>query len=373
MDEQRLDIIIKFLSDDATLEEKENLSLWIGQDKENAKLFAQVETIWNALDIKRSGKNFNSVEAFERFREIVQKESESKTKIIRLKGVYKFLRIAAVIILICGISFLFLIREKQQVVVEESLSELIVPRGSKAEVELPDGTKVWLNSDSKISYGKDYNIKTRDVYLQGEGYFEVVKNPDMPFVVNTSDIKVKALGTTFNVKSYPEENTIEATLVEGKVVLERKASGRFDKRLVTLKPNQKVTYFKDTNEIHRDSSESKGETGRICINVKKRTSDIVVSEKVNTELLTAWTENSIGFEDESFESIALKLERRFGVSVHFGDNELRDIHFSGKFNDIIIEQILKDMQIASHFSFCIKDKDVYISKDDKVPGSTDLK
>ena len=100
-----------------------------------------------------------------------------------------------------------------------------------------------MNSESKIQYFNNFNQSGREVHLEGEGYFEVKKNQDKPFIVTTSDIRIKALGTTFNIKAYPEEKTIETTLVEGKLEVESGISGKVNK-LATLEPNQRVTFLK---------------------------------------------------------------------------------------------------------------------------------
>jgi ferric-dicitrate binding protein FerR (iron transport regulator) len=239
--------------------------------------------------------------------------------------------------------------------------EIISPRGSKTQVLLPDGSKVWLNSESKIRYFNNYNQSGREVILEGEGYFEVKKNPDKPFVVTASDIRIKALGTIFNIKAYPEENTIETTLVEGRLEVESGASGKVNK-LVTLEPNQKVTFFNKNEVVEEQKNIEENQKVENAPPVKAVMDKIISKEKVDPSLITSWKNNILYFDNENFQDLAFKLERRFGVTIHFENESLKQLRFTGKFRDTIIEQVLEALQFASPFDYRFDDNNIYLSE-----------
>lgn len=361
METELLNIIIKVLKDEASPLDKQKLIAWLAEDEANMQVFKQSESVWNAFEILKMGKEYNSERAFDLFREKVSNRLKSS----RRNGLYKkidvLIRIAAVFVILIGIGYLFILPKEKSILSDQSLVEIISPRGSKTQVLLPDGTKIWINSGSKIQYSNNFNQSTREVFLEGEGYFEVKKNPEKPFIVATSDIRIKALGTTFNIKAYPEDKTIETTLIEGNLDVVSGTSGKSTK-LASLKPNQKVTYYKEKETIHeQQKSEGKIESGKD--RASALASDKVVSnEKVNPSQITSWKNDAIYFENEKFMDLAIKLERRFGVSLHFVDEDLKQVCFTGKFPDIIIEQVFQALQFASPFYYEFKDKDIYLSK-----------
>jgi transmembrane sensor len=361
MENNILEIIVRVLAGEAVKDDKQKLMAWLGESEDNLNAFKQAESIWNALEIMATGRNYSAESAFERFKSLAKKEIPLVKSRKPVKSMDWIIRIAASIVIISGISYFMLKPGEGNASVEDYISEVVAPRGSKAQVLLPDGTRVWLNADSKIQYHGDYNKKSREIYLEGEGYFEVAKNRARPFVVSTADIRIRALGTSFNVKSYPGEGTVEATLIEGKVELEKLSANNKEEKLLTLKPNQMVTYYKSNAAITEAQS-----TGKSGANVKTSAQgsvkpQVVLSDQVNAEQTIAWKNNRLYFENETFQSLAVKLERRFGVDIHFMDDEIRQYPFSGRFDDIIFEQVLAALQFASPFYYTVSDKDVYIS------------
>lgn len=367
MEKEKQEILVRLvrvLNGEACQEDMQKLATWLVSNEDNCETFRQAESIWNALEIMTSGKkDYNAEEAFNRFKETTGKEHKLKNKSNSIRSIIDWtIRVAAIIVIIIG-SILFLSSiAKSDYFIGESFSEIVSPRGSKVNMLLPDGTKVWLNSDSKIKYGKDYNQKDRIIYLVGEGYFEVARKPDKPFIVNTSDINIKALGTTFNIKSYPNEKTIETTLIEGKVVLERNSLDDRNRRLITLGPNQKAIYFIETKKIATGNEPVKGVQPKNTITDSIKQQYVVLDNKANVEMSTAWKNNRLCFENESFQNLSIMLERRFGVTINFMDENIKHYRFSGKFYDIIIEQVLLALQYASPFYYLIKDNTIYISE-----------
>ena len=140
----------------------------------------------------------------------------------RFKVNYTFVRIAAIILVSFGLGFVAnYIIDNRKTVSMAAFQEVVAPLGSQTQVLLPDQSVVVLNAGSKIRYYSNFGVKNREIWLQGEGYFTVAKNREKSFIVRAGSLVIKALGTQFNVKAYPTENTIETALVEGKVKIER--------------------------------------------------------------------------------------------------------------------------------------------------------
>jgi ferric-dicitrate binding protein FerR (iron transport regulator) len=361
MENEMLDIIIRVLKCEASDDDKQKLTNWLAQGQENIEIFKQSESVWNALEIVKMGKEYDSGKAFRSFKEQVSNRLKTSRRIGLYKIIDTYIRVAAVLVILIGIGRLFIKPIDKRIQSDTSLFEIISPRGSKTQVLLPDGSKVWLNSESKIQYFNNFNQSGREVFLEGEGYFEVKKNPDKPFIVTASDIRIKALGTIFNIKAYPEEKTIETTLVEGKLEVESGISGKVNK-LATLEPNQKVTFFKKNEAVPEQKNIEEKKKVENALPVKSGLDKIISNEKVDPSLITSWKNNILYFDNENFQDLALKLERRFGVTIHFENENLKQMRFTGKFRDIIIEQVLEALQFASPFYYRFDDNNIYLSE-----------
>lgn len=359
--EKMTEIIVRVLKGEASPSDKQSLIAWLNEDQDNKENFKKLESVWNAISIIDKSGEFDHEKAFMKFRQEVELKlrASKKARLFRISDY--IIRIAAVAVIVLGIGYLIFSGSRESVTPVVAKCEIISPRGSKTQVILPDKSVVWLNSESKLEYNNEYGIEEREVFLEGEGYFEVQTNPDQVFVVNTAGLRIKALGTTFNVKSYPSENTVETTLIEGKVDLENITSGK-PKTLATLEPNQKVTYFKVTEETDKPERETGITREESDAATVKDVSPLLANEKVDVSLVTSWTNNMIFFDHETFQDLAVRLERRFGVNIYFIDDGIKNLEFTGKFSDIIIEQVLAALQFASPFYYRLYDKDIYISE-----------
>jgi transmembrane sensor len=360
--EQRIqDLVTKTLEGNALQEERNELIGWINASEQNRREFEQTESFWNALEILSNHEKFNSNEGYDDFIRSLNKDTTIHPLQNQLKYFNYFIRIAASILLVLGISYLtYLITKDNTSTI--AYFELITPNGSHTQLSLTDGTKIWLNAGSKLRYPSKFIGKTRTVYLEGEAYFNVKKDPKHPFIVQTSDVSVKAMGTTFNVKAYPKEGSIETTLINGIVIVEGNKNKNNDLNSIKLMPNQKATFIKTNGKLLLNDYERKVLTKSDIktLPIKREKESLIVTEGVNTELYTSWVENKLMFDNEPFESIALKLERRYGATILFNDNKIKKFRFSGKFPDISIERALKALQFASPFEYEIKQDTIYI-------------
>ena len=200
---------------------------------------------------------------------------------------------------------------------------------------LPDSTGVWLNSDSRLEYPEKFSKDTRKVLLTGEAYFDVVSDLSKPFIVQTSQINVKVLGTTFNVTAYEQDYEVTTTLVEGKIEL--MLNNEHSQATTILYPKQQATINKESNSL----------------SVKT----------VNPETYISWITGYYKFDNTSFEQIAKQFERQYGITIIFVDNELKSHTYSGTFlNNKPIEYYLNILCDIESFKYTINDSEIIINK-----------
>jgi hypothetical protein len=185
----------------------------------------------------------------------------------------------------------------------KAMNQLIIPYGNQSKLTLADNTVVWLNAGSRLVYPTAFSGKTREVLLFGEAYFEVTKNAEKPFIVKTSDIQIKVLGTHFNVSAYAEDKVIQTVLQEGSVELSKNDAGIFGERII-MKPNQMASFSKTTSET--------------------------ALSNVDASYYILWTKGLLSFDEVDFDRILKKVERFYNISVDFSEPTFRAIRISGK-------------------------------------------
>ena len=233
---------------------------------------------------------------------------------------------------------------------QTAVSEISTRNGSKTTLLLPDGTKVWLNAGSKLSYDSAFGKTLREVSLSGEGYFDVVKNKEKPFVIHASKINIKVLGTEFDVKSYPSDKTTEASLIRGSI--EVTFNDQPSKRVI-LKPNEKIVVdnFKFENQLAQTADKPRSQNAASELSGKIAVKAVTREIKTGDVIETSWVENRLIFQDESFEEIAHKLERWYGVTIQFDDDQLKAEHLTGSFTNETIRQALDALKFTADFSY----------------------
>ena len=227
--------------------------------------------------------------------------------------------------------------------------------GERKRILLSDGSVVLLNAKSSLTLSESFNDREREVKLIGEAYFDVNHNKEKPFKVITEDFDIKVLGTTFNVKAYPNDPTSEATLINGLIHMEGKGTKRSS---ITLRPSQKVVFHREVlpEIIKKDGSKLPTHvSSEISINHYTKVNDTSIAEM-------AWTENRIEILDQNFDEVKSVLERWYDVQIQFSDEDLKDYRFTATFHNENIKQVLNALQKASHFKYEIEGKKIIISK-----------
>jgi ferric-dicitrate binding protein FerR (iron transport regulator) len=240
---------------------------------------------------------------------------------------------------------------------EVNNSEVSTKYGSKTRIQLPDGSQVWLNAGSKLNYTNEFGKTIREVQLIGEGFFDVVKNVDKPFIIHTASIDIKVLGTQFNVKSYPGDKTSETSLVRGSV--EVVVHKRPDQKYV-LKPNEKIVVLNDDLISSSPSPQS------VVIKTKEVKEPIIAIKNLtykkgdSVSVETAWAYNKLSFEDESFVEVAKKMERWYDVEFVFRNSKMEDIRLQGSFIRETLAQAMEALKYTNRFKYEIDGKKVTI-------------
>lgn len=329
------DTIIKFLNNRCTAAELEEVARWANTGALNKKSVTLAFDEWRSFQV---GDNLGDDEKFSLLFDKIQrkidtddqKQKNTESKISTLSIVSTWLTRAAAILLIPVLAFLFytLSEKKLDALQYANLSvdsiEVIAPIGSRTVVQLSDGSEVYLNYGSKLKYPQVFLGDTREVILSGEGYFQVAHNPGKPFIVKTGKLDVKALGTVFNVLGYPNEDNVETTLVEGKVVLGQTGNGPETKILGVMEPGQHVNYNLKTG--------------------------VVSSTKGSIEKYIAWKNGKMVFEDTPIARIAERLSRMFNVDIEVAD-DIKGYIYTVTFVDEPLFQILDLMTIATPVSY----------------------
>lgn len=246
---------------------------------------------------------------------------------------------AAVLLLIAGY---FLIDHYKVSSKKESLKSFVAANGERKNFQLPDGSIVTLNAGSKMTIDDRYGVSTRDIFLEGEAFFDVKHNKELPFIVHTPAMDIKALGTSFNVKAYPCEKLTETSLVKGLVEVTLKEGKN---RKVLLHPNEKVEWI-NSNGKRREVAAKKD---------KKTSIDNIVQGLTKTDAgdvkEIAWMENKLVFTDEPLEDIAISLERWYGVKIEFADDVIRNYRFTGMFEKEELSTVLSFLKESKNFNY----------------------
>jgi transmembrane sensor len=233
------------------------------------------------------------------------------------------------------------------------MHEVHVPYGTTKKLIMPDGTKVMLNAGSTFTYPETFSKSTRDVNLNGEGFFEVTHNAKKPFLVHTSKLTIKVLGTVFNVKAYNNDKTTETTLLKGKVQVDLKNN---PEKTIILLPNEKLMV---TNNPPQKQVTKAGN-----INVGKIEYQVTTLPMVKpTEIKeTAWLDNKILFTNEMFEDVAKQIERKYNVQIVFEDPALKTEQISGLLDKESLKNAMQIIEMTTPFKFRMDGKVVYLAQ-----------
>ena len=300
------DLLYRFFEGHASLEDMKVVKEWADASEENAGLLRRERKLFNAMILAGHSRRTD-----------IQRMRNRRNYFIR-----EFLKIASVIVITVSVTAVLFSIGKDNEDMYLAMQTITVPAGQRVNLDLPDGSNVWLNAGTTMQYPVSFMTDKREVILDGEAYFEVVHNEKSPFVVHTSTLDVEVLGTKFNVEGYSDKDDFEVTLMEGSV---RVASRIGLGDTLMLKPDSKACLQKD---------------GRL---------KVIPVDDYNPY---RWKEGLICFRNESFLSIMNDLEKYFGVSIVVENKNVLKYYFTGKFRQADgIDYALRVLQRDIRFKY----------------------
>ncbi|MDZ4666049.1 MAG: FecR domain-containing protein [Bacteroidota bacterium] len=303
------DIIVKYLNNEATAAEKQELEAWLKKDMANAALYEEIKLSWEKSGEALPDDDFDVAAGWES----VQEKIKQKDNIIPITGrnssLKWVLRIAAVLVI--SLSSLWYYNNSDQTVTQLYVSTTNEPR----LITLPDGSTIWLNKNSEIWYPEKFDKDERFIQLEGEAFFDVVRNPAQPFKVQNKDFEVRVLGTSFNVLAYKNSKQVVVTVESGTVAL--------------------------TNIHFETLTLTKGEVGSI------NRSNNHILQTVNADLnFMAWKTRKLSFNNQSIKQVCDALKKHFSIDVIVEDKTIYNCKFTGSFDDAKLQDVLKTMEAA---------------------------
>jgi transmembrane sensor len=364
MNEERFWLLVSLqLAGEATPGELEELSMYLQQHPEKGLQVEIVRNMWKKEQHLAGDKAKSFDKHLQRLsshlsQPVMQYETEAEPAeepVQKPRSIYRWLLPAVSVAAAVVIYFLVIIpgNENSDPAVKPSPGNTVATKpGSKSQITLPDGTQVWINADSKITYDQHFPGKYREVYLTGEAYFDVVRDTTRPFIIHTRSIDVRVLGTSFNVRSYPNEKTTETALIHGtvEVTLHNNPAQK-----IIMKPNEKLVVNNDDSMVVAEktkpaAAEPTLTLGKISYNKDDSSSSVE----------TMWVSNKLAFENATFEKMAIEMERWYNVSFQIKNEQMKNLHFSAVFENKSLAEVLEALSYSRQFHYEIKDGKVTV-------------
>jgi transmembrane sensor len=352
-------LVTKKLAGEATARELGELEELLRQHPEMHYAIQHMQDLWKLqpLEAPESGEAFRKhLDRMQRMGVTLssnapaQKQPQlSKYRLIRkylITGVAAAATVAAIIVFVNRTPV-----QAEKTDLAHNFNEISTRNGSRTRISLPDGSTVWLNAGSKLVYDKSFDSKLREVSLTGEAYFDVVKNADKPFIIHAGKVDIKVIGTLFNVKSYPGEKSTEASLIRGSI--EVMIKDRPEEKII-LKPNEKIVVSNEQAQEKTGLKSAQINEPIVAI------SHLSYEPTDSTIIETSWVENKLIFQNETFKDLAARMERWFGVTINFNNEEVQQLRFRGSFTHETIHQALAALKITGGFNYKINNDSILI-------------
>lgn len=333
---------------------------WNNWVKENPEYTGVVDKALRLYDMLNAGQG-NSKEQLAAMKDAIGRREEfqhmlshsGKAKVVRVKRPWiRYAAAAAVVLLVAGGSMTYL--WKKRAATGLLAYEHYTAAKSRKTIVLPDSSVIMLNENSHLSISKDFDSEHREVTITGEAFFDVKHDQEHPFIVHTSEYRIRVLGTSFNVKSYPGSHGTETGLISGKV--EIVPNGDDAKDRIILRPNEKFVL-----ERERQPAISNAHSTPVAVS-----KGIVAKIKLDTLTQhapeTAWARQKMEISDETFEQIALKLQAWYGIRVIFASEEVKQYRYTATFNDETIFKALQYLKQSYPFNYRIEQDAIVISR-----------
>ena len=322
------DIINKYLTGQCSEEELVEVNAWMKESEENARQLFRMEEIYHLGKFNQYADRKQMARAEKQLYKKLDEEKRKQNKILRMHRWMKYAAMIAVILVIGGGSGYWLYQNGNN----QHMMVAVANEGIVKEIILPDGTKVWLNNSATLKYPREFSEKARNVYLDGEAYFEVTKNRHKPFTVQSDAMRVRVLGTTFNFKCDKNYRIAEVTLIEGEI----EVKGNKEEGQIILAPGQRA-------ELNKNN-------GRLTV------------KQVDAKMDAVWHDNLIPFQKADIFTISKALERFYDIKIILSPDMRADKTYSGVLKKKpTIESVLKSLQNSISIDYKIVGNNIFIS------------
>lgn len=309
-------LIIKLFSKNISKEEKQVIYAWINESPENKKHLLEMQNIWHISHPAFKPEELNLDKAVTKILRNVE-----STNVVNKKTSFLiwWQRIAAILIVPLMIWTIAQHNSNNQKL-NVAYQEITSPLGMKSEISLPDGSKVWLNSGSKLKYPVEFGSKTREIYLTGEAFFKVHSDKQHPFVVSIKNLQVIATGTAFNVEAYIADSITAVTLLEGKVDIQ---IGKTKSEKIT--PNQRLVF--------------NSRTSKYAVNM------------TDAQYWCTWKDGILAFRDEPLENVFKRIGRTYNVDIVVKDKKVGHQPYRATFEGESLEEILRLLKLSAPIKY----------------------
>lgn len=357
-------LVIKHFSGELSEVEKKKLFEWVYSSTANEKHFYNLKDVWETAQYEKITKNAHTNEEWDKFLvKAIKEESDNyKRKLVSIQIMKKVLQIAAIIIITFGVGFF----ANKLIPPKQDYTTINVPYGAKSQIELADGSQIWINSGSKLTYPDNLNQKEVNLYLEGEAFFDIVKNKKRALNVNTSTISIKVQGTAFNVRSYEDDDDVETTLVRGSISVTGSVGTKSIVKPIVLKPNQQATLIKGSQDFQ---VKEMGKDQDTIISPKKVAEKTIpekpslsIKDKVDVNEFISWKNNQLVFKSQRFDELLMTMERWYDVDIVLEDKELSSSIYTGAFDKETIEQAMNALSLSLPFKYEIDKNRIVIKK-----------
>ncbi|WP_256013000.1 FecR family protein [Desertivirga xinjiangensis] len=348
MNETVKNLLVKYITGQADETESAEVKEWIRSKPEHEKYYIELYEAWH----NSFYANQDLIDVDQAYLSFLKKTT---IPFYKKTTFWSKMAVAACLMLAC-IAGLYRYQKNRAF---DSMVTLSVPKGAKRKLTLPDGSLVWVNAGSQITYSKNFGEKNRTIYLKGEAYFDIAPaKTNIPFLVKTDRFTIRDVGTVFNVKAYPDENVFETAVVEGKVSVEGKINQRSgSESKVFLDANQVLSI--NTHRVNAQHSSPELNKHLHAEPVKVLQID---PQEVNE--YNGWKEDVLVFDGDTFEDIMRVLERRYDVKILIADESLKNLKYVGTFKNIrSISAVLKVIEETTPITCHTEGSQITIDKD----------
>jgi len=348
MNDRLLELIGKKQAGELSPSELIELNKLIQADPAHAEFLKTLDILWDTpLDTDQEVTMAHVRDRWNRTKERLPGATVLAPGSGRVKRMIKYAAAACIIVLAGGAGIWWAGRPHASVSDHGHNNVVATKNGSHSKVTLPDGTEVWLNAGSNLTYDESFGKEARELHLVGEAYFDVTKDAAHPFVIHTRTMDIKVLGTVFNVRAYPDEPTTEASLIKG--AIEISLPGRPSDRIL-LRPDEKIAVRNDDPGLAAGKDSVKGGSGAhagTAITLSK----VAYEPGDSTSIEASWVKNKLVFRNKPFEELTKDLERWYNVSFIIKDKDLPLKRFTATFYNESIQEALNKLQVSYSFHY----------------------